>query len=126
MILTVTPVYAAALTVLLIALSANVIAFRRKNRVALGDAGNKILQNRIRAQANFIEYVPMALVLMLMAELGGTQAVWLHGVGLCLVVGRMVHAYHLTYAPVKYVLRTVGIILTFFALAAAAILALPL
>lgn len=124
--LVVTPIYAAALTVMLIALSVNVIAYRRKNRVALGDAGNKALQGRIRAQANFVEYVPMALLLMLMAELGGTRPIWLHAVGLCLLVGRVVHAYHLTYAPLKYTLRPVAVLLTFAALAAAAVLALPL
>ena len=123
---TITPYYALALTILLIGLSANVIRFRRGNRIPLGDAGNSDLMGRVRAQGNFVEYAPMGLMLLLLAELAGTQAIWLHAVGACLLTGRLVHAYHMTFAPKKYVLRPIGIVLTFTALCAAAILALPL
>ena len=126
MIPTITPIYAFALTILLLALSANIIRFRRGNRIPLGDAGDADLIGRIRAQGNFVEYAPMGLVLMVLAELAGTTALWLHMVGICLLAGRLVHAWHMTYAPKKYVLRPVGIVLTFVALGLAAALALPL
>lgn len=126
MIPTITPIYACVLTVLLIALSANVIRYRRGNRVPLGDAGSKELLGRMRAQGNFVEYAPMGLMLMVLAELAGTQAIWMHAVGTALVIGRLVHAFHMIFLPTKYVLRPIGIILTFTALLAAAILALPL
>ena len=122
----VTPIYAFALTVLLIALSVNVIRFRRANRIALGDAANPVLIGRMRAQANFVEYAPIGVLLMSLAELAGTSAVWLHAVGICLLAGRLVHAWHMTFAPKTFGLRPVGIGLTFIALLAAAILALPL
>ena len=126
MIPTITPVYAFALTLLLIALSVNVIRFRRGNRIPLGDAGNADLMGRVRAQGNFVEYAPMGLVLMVLAEMAGTSALWMHMVGICLLAGRLVHAWHMTFAPKKYVLRPIGITLTFAALGLAAALALPM
>ena len=126
MIPTITPVYAFALTLLLLALSVNVIRVRRGNRIPLGDAGNADLMGRVRAKGNFVEYAPMGLVLMVLAEMAGTSALWMHMVGICLLAGRLVHAWHMTFAPKKYVLRPVGITLTFAALGLAAALALPM
>jgi uncharacterized protein len=38
---------------------------------------------------NAAEYVPLALVLMLILELNGASAAWLHVLGIALVVGRL-------------------------------------
>jgi uncharacterized protein len=124
--LVITPVYAAVLAAIFIFLSLRVIAFRRGNRVSLGDGGHAVLANRIRAHANFNEYVPFTLLLMLMAELGGTAAVWLHLTGLLLVAGRVLHAVHLLALTGNYTLRTVGMTMTFIAMSLAALIALPL
>ncbi|MGL6212027.1 MAG: MAPEG family protein [Paracoccaceae bacterium] len=126
MTLTITPVYAALLAVWFIVLSFRVIAARRENRAAYGDGGNLAMQGRIRAQGNFAEYAPFALLLMLMAELGGA-AVWaLHVVGILLLAGRVVHGIGLSWHPRVFPLRVWGMGLTFTALGVAAILALPL
>ena len=60
----VTPLYAALLALWFVVLSLHVIRCRREARVSLGDGGNGRLQRAIRAQANFAEYVPLALVLL--------------------------------------------------------------
>ena len=57
--LLITSVIAAALTLIFIKLSFNVIALRRKNKVSLGSGGHEDLERAIRAQANFSEYVPI-------------------------------------------------------------------
>ncbi|MGI9379312.1 MAG: MAPEG family protein, partial [Methyloligellaceae bacterium] len=65
----VTPVYAGFLTLIFVFLSFRVIQFRRTARIALGDAGDRELFRRCRVQANFTEYVPLALILMGLAEI---------------------------------------------------------
>ena len=59
--LLITSVIAAALTLIFIKLSFNVIALRRKNKVSLGSGGHEDLERAIRAQANFSEYVPIGI-----------------------------------------------------------------
>ncbi|MCA3457263.1 MAG: MAPEG family protein [Rhodobacter sp.] len=121
----ITPLYAAALTALFITLSLRVIALRRSGRVLLGDAGNPALLARIRAQGNCAEYVPLGIVLLLLAELAGTApALLLHLSGLLLLAGRLCHAWALS-GPGRLGARTIGMLMTFTALALSAALALP-
>ena len=47
----------------------------------------------LRVQGNFIENVPIALILLLVLELQGIAAAYLHGCGLALLVLRCLHAY---------------------------------
>jgi uncharacterized protein len=122
--LAVAPLYAAPMVALFMALSARVIIYRRGNRIPLGDAGDRALLLRIRAQANCAEYMPFGLLLLTMAELSGAALPGLHLAGLSLIVGRMVHALHLSYLPTRYNMRVVGIILTFSAYLLAIALAL--
>jgi uncharacterized membrane protein YecN with MAPEG domain len=60
--------YAGLLALWLVVLSLRVIQARRAARVSLGDGGNRALQRAIRGQANFAEYVPIALLLLLILE----------------------------------------------------------
>ncbi|MEM7101167.1 MAG: MAPEG family protein [Pseudomonadota bacterium] len=48
-----------------------------------------------RVQANFVENVPLALVLLVLSELAGAPTVFLHGCGISLVVLRILHAWGL-------------------------------
>lgn len=64
MALGITSVYAAAIALLLLALSWRVIEARRAGRVSLGDGGDRALLRRIRAQGNCAEYAPMGLILL--------------------------------------------------------------
>lgn len=47
----------------------------------------------VRVQANFVENVPLALVLLLMLELSGSSSVALHALGGALLVCRLMHAW---------------------------------
>ncbi len=119
-----TPIYAALLAFVLIFLSLRVIRTRRTAKVALGDGGDAALLRASRAQANFAEYVPMALLLMGCAELQGAPILAVHGLGLVLLTGRLVHAYGVSRADEDFRFRVRGMQLTFFSIAAAAILIL--
>jgi uncharacterized membrane protein YecN with MAPEG domain len=66
----------------------------------------------MRAQANFAEYAPIGLLLMLMAELLAAPAVALHVLGLTLLAGRVAHAIGLSSNPQRLILRQIGMVLT--------------
>lgn len=117
----VTALYAAVLALILVALSVRVIAVRRRLRIAVGDAGDDTLARRIRAHGNFTEYVPIALILMLSAEIAGAPDWMLHALGATLVAGRVIHAWSLSARSIPG--RTIGMTLTFIVLVAGAVMA---
>ena len=59
-------------------------------------------------QANFAEYVPLALVLLGMADARGANATALHLLCLALVVGRVAHAIGLSSAGTDGAGRIIG------------------
>jgi uncharacterized membrane protein YecN with MAPEG domain len=73
----ITPFYAALLALLYVGLAVRVIQLRRSERVALGDGGRQSLQRATRVHANFAEYVPLALILLVLAELTGAAGLTL-------------------------------------------------
>lgn len=121
MVLSITPVYAALFALFYIFLSLRVALMRRSIQVSLGDGGNQQLAHRTRVHGNFIEYVPLVLILMALAELQG-QAAWVvQLIGASLVVGRLMHAYGLTRVPQVLPLRAAGMVFTINALAVGAL-----
>jgi len=121
MTVTVTPIYAAVLTGLYLVLSLRVIGMRRSSGVALGDGGDRTLLRRQRVHANFAEYVPLALVLMALAELQGLSHWALHAIGVLLVAGRLAHAYGVSQEAEPMRIRGLAMALTFTTLIAAAL-----
>jgi uncharacterized membrane protein YecN with MAPEG domain len=91
--------YAALLGLLLIALSINVVLARRRYRVRLGVGSEEGMQQAVRVQANFSEYVPLAAVLLVLAELSGMPIAAVHVVGILLVTSRLLHAWGLSHSP---------------------------
>jgi uncharacterized membrane protein YecN with MAPEG domain len=119
--LLITPLYAGIFGLMLIALSARVIGQRRKHKQSLGEGQAPELARAIRAQGNFVEYVPFALFLMLLGELNGADRLLTHALGTALLVGRTLHATGLLIAEVhpdkpQFAYRVSGMMLTFFSL----------
>jgi uncharacterized protein len=104
--------YAALHGGLYVWLSLRIVVQRRRLRVSLGDAGHHTLQRAIRAHANFAEYVPLALLLMLMTELRGAPAWLLHSMGSALLLARCSHAYGLSSASTQAPFRSAGMAVT--------------
>ena len=77
-------------------LAAHVGRMRGKLKIFMGDGGNPRMVRAMRAQANFVEYVPMALILLLLMALMGAPALAIHALGAALVLGRVLHALHFT------------------------------
>ena len=109
--LSIVPVYAAVLGILFLALTIAVIRNRYRLKVSLG-GGDERMNRIIRGHGNFAEYVPMSLLLLAFAEIGGTEALAIHLGGLALLCGRLLHGYALALTPRNLPARRYGMILT--------------
>lgn len=89
--LIITGFYAALLALIIIWLCYKVVNFRRSKRVDIGDGGDATGIRHIRAQQNAVEYIPIALILMATYEVNSGNHLMLHGIGIALVIGRLLH-----------------------------------
>ncbi len=89
--LIITSLYASILALIIIWLCYKVVSFRRTQRVDIGDGGDQTGFRHIRAQQNAVEYIPIALILFAAFELNGGNHMLLHGIGIALVIGRLIH-----------------------------------
>jgi len=122
----ITALYAGVLALLMVMLALGVIRLRWKFRVGLGDGGEKAMTRAIRIHGNAAEHVPIALLLLLVAELNHARPVLLHACGIVLVVARVLHASGLSRssgASWQRMLGTIGTVGVIVTLAAADIAA---
>ena len=74
MSLTISTLYAAILGLLFVPATVYVGFYRAQNKIVLLDGGDQELARRIRAQGNFIETVPLAVILLILMEYNGASA----------------------------------------------------
>jgi hypothetical protein len=111
--MTVSMITAGLLGILLLLLSGYVIAGRVRFKIDIGDGGNEQMRQRIRTQANFAEYVPLALLLIILVEIGKIGPGWLPtAMAVTLIVARLWHAQGLLSSPGTSVGRFMGTNLT--------------
>jgi len=118
----ITGLYAALLALLVVGLAVRVMLLRRRNSVGLGDGGNRSLACAVRAHGNATEYVPLALVLLLVLELNQTLPALLHVFGIGLLLARVIHALGLSNTPGASTGRSVGAGLTLLVIVAMALM----
>ena len=108
--LTITAIYAGILTIFALVLSFRAGSFRGKTGISVlfGEPQNMELAERVRAHQNFLEYVPMVLILMGIIELNGGSGTFLHVVGALLIVSRIAHAVGLKANNMAHVGRLIG------------------
>ncbi len=117
--LSVTIFYAAILVALVLFLAYRVTGFRRGEGVSLGDQNaSKAMHSAIRAHANAVENIPLALLLLLMLELNYLNDWLLHVFGILLVVSRVLHAYGLSQRNGPSFGRFYGTAITWLTMAA--------
>jgi uncharacterized membrane protein YecN with MAPEG domain len=119
----VTPLYAGLLTLLFVLLSVRVVNLRRRG-IIFGDNGDVAVIRVVRAQANFAEYVPLALLLMGFLEVSRYSIYLLHALGLTLLVARLLHGFGLSFGWSVRFGRIAGAALTFIVLLIEAIFCL--
>ena len=71
------------------------------------------LYRAVRAHGNLIEYAPLFLILMLIAELNGLSSIYLHISGSTFTAGRFMHGLVFSFMKPNIILRVGGMILTF-------------
>ena len=113
--------YAALLTPIFVFISLRVIRARRGAGFAIGDGGNADLLRRMRVQANFAEYVPLALILLALSESLAAPVWLLHVFGMMLLLGRTVHAFGVSQSDEQFAFRVSGVALTMTMIISAAI-----
>ena len=104
----ITALYAALQGILAIALEVPIGRLRGQTNVSIYDGGNPALGAAIRRHANWTEHVPFVLLLMALLELNGASAGLLHGLGLTLLVARILHPFGLDPQVMRRPLRAVG------------------
>jgi uncharacterized protein len=110
--LPITSQFVAVFAIALIALSVPV-------RELVGDAVDEALRRRIRAQGNFIEYIPLGVIGMALVEARQAPASLVLAIGMMLAGGRLLHAVGMYRAHGP--LRGFGMILTYLALVSVAV-----
>jgi len=108
--------YTALNALIMLVLSILVVRARVATRTDIGDGGKPRMAGPLRAHGNNAEYVPVGLLLIwaLASPLGGT--IWMiHGVGVPLTLGRLLHAVALSRTTGPSTLRLIGMVLTWVA-----------
>ncbi|POR40380.1 MAPEG family protein [Methylobacterium sp. V23] len=120
----VTAFYAAVFALLYVGLSSWVVAGRLSADVLHGDGGNQTLEKRIRAQGNFGEYVPLALLVIALLEAAGGSSGVVRSLLIVLLIARVLHPFGMfapKNSPRQFACRGGGILATFAVIAVAAI-----
>ena len=118
----ITAFYAGLIAFVFLYLSIAVIRGRRTLKIGLGHGEDRHFEQLVRAHANFSEYVPITLLLILLAELNRSNEVLLHVCGVLILFGRLAHAYGLRHHYGASWQRVLGMCMTFAAILVAAIL----
>lgn len=115
--LEITGLYGGCLGILLVILSIRVVRMRDRYQTGIGSGGEPQLARAIRVHGNFVEYVPLTLILLAALEFQGA-AVWvLHFFGGSLLLGRVLHAWGLSSSEGRTPGRFLGTLLTWLSLA---------
>lgn len=114
--------YVALLTLLVLSLAMRVMWLRNARRVGLGTGGDPDLTRAIRAHANAVEYLPLALLMLVTLAIEHIADAWLHAFGITLVVARVLHAFGLSTHAGRSPGRVVGAGLTLLVMLAMAAL----
>lgn len=104
--------YIPVFAIFLVVITLRIGTYRRRNRINLGDGGDPKFLRMIRGQGNFIELVPMALILLVLMEITGASGTLLHGLFIALLVGRVLHYLQLTGVFKPLLFRPLGMVLT--------------
>jgi uncharacterized membrane protein YecN with MAPEG domain len=104
----VTLLYAGLLGLLSLVLSALSGVIRGKVGASIGDGGSEEMRLSMRRHANFVEHVPMALLLIALLEMNAVSVTAIHFLGASLVICRISHALGIRADKMKTPGRFIG------------------
>ena len=96
---TITANYLAVLALIYAALALQVVRLRRSSGAPFDDGGNEGLRSAIRAHGNFMEYVPIIVLMVALLEMSGASALRVHLMMGTLVLSRLLHPLGMYAAP---------------------------
>ena len=114
----ITLLFAALHILLMLYLAYRVVGHRRASKIGLGTGDDHHLERKMRVHGNFVEYVPMALLMLALLEISGLAAVWLWTLGGALLFARLLHASGLSKKSGYSKGRFYGTLLTWIVLLA--------
>lgn len=101
--------------ILILLLTIKVVQLSRRGGVVLGDNNDRIMEKAIRGHANAVEQLPIALILMGLAELQGGNTVLLTVCAIILITGRVLHGAYFAFHGLHWRFRVFGMMLTLIA-----------
>jgi len=104
----ITALYAGLLGLMAIGIALAVGRARGSSGVSIGDGGNLEVITAMRRHANFVEFVPITLLLIGLLELNGVGGTAIHGLGGGLVLVRLSHAIGFRADESLQILRAIG------------------
>lgn len=118
--------YLTVLAGLYLYLSFRVVTIRARKHISLGHNNDPLLRRAVRAHANFAEYVPLAVLMILVIsqitapiilEKIHPMSLMTHLLFFSLILGRFCHAYGILFQEAQkkpsFFMRQLGSILTF-------------
>jgi uncharacterized membrane protein YecN with MAPEG domain len=99
--------------ILMLVLATRVVRIRRGRQIGLGYGELPELERAVRAFGNAAEYIPAALIALVLLAMLGAPAALVHAVGAALFAGRVLHAVGLSRSGGASAWRTLGMVLTF-------------
>jgi len=108
MSIAITTIYASLCGLLIVIQGLNVSRLRRARKISLGDGDDKDVRIAIRIHANTIENAPIAVLLLLLYEMGGATGWVLHLFGAGFLVVRLAHQYGMATGRKVSAARVVG------------------
>jgi uncharacterized membrane protein YecN with MAPEG domain len=109
--LPVTLVLAGAAAIFLVLISFPIANRRRATQLSAGDGGDEKFNRMIRAQANFAEYTPLALIVIGLIEMNGFAQIFVCSLAAAFAAGRLLHLVGMLGPVIPA--RALGMILTF-------------
>ncbi|MFN3231471.1 MAG: MAPEG family protein [Alphaproteobacteria bacterium] len=112
----ITTLYGGIFALLTVLLAAGVLRHRARTEISMLDGDDLELRRAMRVFGNFTEYVPIALIAILLLENTGVAAWAVHLAGGALVIGRLAHAQGMDAEKAATPGRFIGTVLTLLVL----------
>lgn len=119
----VTMVSAGIIGLLIVVLGFRISLLRRKLSISMGDGGNAELAGRVRAHGNCVEWAPIGLILLFLAEQQAGAAWYVIVLAVALVGSRLLHPLGMAL-PGANAPRAVAALLTYLSVAILGIIVL--
>ncbi|MBT8103910.1 MAG: MAPEG family protein [Gammaproteobacteria bacterium] len=106
----ITLMYASIMAIFALVLSSKAGIARGKSGVSVlyGDPADIELAEKVRRHQNFLEYVPMFLIVFGAIELAGASSMFLYVMGDLLIISRIAHAIGLKHDNIGHPGRLIG------------------